>query len=112
MFAPNDDAFAALPDTFLQYLLNNTKILDDVLTYHVLGSVVLAADIKDGEIIPTVEGKNVTAHILGNRVFINEAEVIAADNMASNGVAHIIDSVLLPRGSVPSWTKKAAARKL
>ena len=110
VFAPNDDAFAALPDTFLQYLLNNTKILDDVLTYHVLPEVVLSKDIKDGEVVATVEGKNVTAHVFGARVFINEAEVIAADNMASNGVAHVIDQVLLPEGSVPRWMKKSGLR--
>jgi uncharacterized surface protein with fasciclin (FAS1) repeats len=95
-------AFAALPADFLAYLLANpSTALTQVLLYHVLPTNLPAHKIVDNTNYATVEGENVTAHINGGHVFFNRAQVISADNFASNGVAHIIDSVLLP----VNWTQ-------
>ena len=99
VFAPTDDAFSRLPPGVLDYLLNNTADLTQVLTYHVLSGAVQANQVVDGESVPTVEGANITFHVFGGgrTIIVNDfAKVIAADNEASNGVAHIIDEVLLP----------------
>merc|ERR1711881_751224 len=82
VFAPTNEAFAKLVD---------------ILTYHVASGSVHAADLKNGEKIKTVEGKQVEARIFGNGkyVYINNARVTTADVDASNGVVHIIDSVLI-----------------
>jgi len=101
VFAPTNEAFAKLPAATLAHLLDpaNLKELDAVLTYHVAAGSVYAKDITDGEKIKTVEGQDVTASIyMGNRVFINNALVTTADVATSNGVVHIIDTVLsLPK---------------
>ena len=73
----------------------------DLLTYHVASGNVQAKDVKDGEMIKTVEGKDVTARVHGSTILINSAKVITANVEASNGVVHIIDAVLMP-GSAPS----------
>merc|ERR1712004_700904 len=106
VFAPNDAAFAALPTGTLESLLKpeNKGQLVDILTYHVLPSQVLSTDLKLFQRVDTLEGKEV--HVLsvplagdaklvkvGSRL---EATVIGADNLASNGVVHIIDTVMLP----------------
>jgi uncharacterized surface protein with fasciclin (FAS1) repeats len=98
VFAPNNGAFAALPSGVLDHLLKpeNKKELVEVLTYHVAAGQVLSKDLKDHERIKTVQGADVTAFLAHGKVYINNAEVIAADNLATNGVAHIIEKVLLP----------------
>ena len=99
VFAPTNEGFAALPTGVLNNLLKptNKAQLVDVLTYHVVaGAAVLAKDLKDRQMITTVEGKAVTVRISQNDVFINSAKVTTADVGASNGVVHIIDGVLLP----------------
>ena len=99
VFAPTDDAFAALPDGLVTALLKeeNRDALVKVLTYHVVGSKVLAADVAAGE-VATVEGSNISIAV-GDKVVINgSANVTATDVMASNGVIHIIDAVLVPAG--------------
>merc|ERR1711918_236711 len=95
VFAPTNEAFAKLPKATLDYLLapaNKAKLVD-VLTYHVAAGSVHAAELT------TVEGKQVEARIFGSKgeyVFINNARVTTADVDASNGVVHIIDTVLIP----------------
>merc|ERR1712199_65680 len=94
--------FAKLPKATLDFLLKpeNKAKLVDILTYHVAAGSVHAADLKNGEKIKTVEGKQVEARIFGSGkksyVFINNARATTADVDASNGVVHIIDSVLIP----------------
>merc|ERR1712028_285875 len=102
VFAPTNEAFAALPAGVLANLLKpeNKAQLVDILTYHVAPGDVHAKDLHDMEMITTVEGKSVTARVSGSSIFINSAKVTAADNDASNGVVHIIDAVLVP-GSAP-----------
>ena len=98
VFAPTDEAFAALPAGVLDALLlpENKAILAQILTYHVVSGMVMAADVADGD-VATVEGQNVTLSTMDG-VTVNGAKVIAADVMASNGVIHAIDAVILPPG--------------
>lgn len=96
VFAPTDDAFAALPEGVLDALLlpENVDVLVKILTYHVVPGTVLAADVTDGD-VATVEGQNVSLSVDGG-VTINGANVVLADVLASNGVIHVIDAVILP----------------
>ena len=96
VFAPNDDAFAALPAGLLDKLLlpENDDDLLKILKYHVISGEVLAADVVAGE-VRTVEGQNVVLSTEGG-VQVNGANVVTADVMASNGVIHVIDAVILP----------------
>jgi uncharacterized surface protein with fasciclin (FAS1) repeats len=99
VFAPNDDAFAALPAGLVDALLKeeNLATLVKVLTYHVVSGAVLAADVATGD-VATVEGSTI-AVVVGDGVVLNDsAHVIATDIKASNGVVHVIDAVLVPSG--------------
>jgi len=98
VFAPTNDAFAALPDGTLEYLLmpENKDKLVEILTYHVVPGKVLSSDLSDGMKAKTVEGSDISVHISDDGVKINEAKVASADIMASNGVVHVIDKVILP----------------
>lgn len=99
VFAPNDDAFAKLPDGLVEALLKkeNHDTLVKVLTYHVLSGKVPAAEVFSGD-CPTVEGSTIEI-VVGDKVVLNKTtHVISADIMASNGVIHCIDAVLLPPG--------------
>lgn len=99
VFAPNDEAFAKLPEGLVAALLKdeNHDTLVKVLTYHVLDSKVLAADVFSGD-CPTVEGSNIEIEV-GDKVVLNKTtHVVGTDILASNGVIHVIDSVLLPKG--------------
>ena len=98
VFAPTNAAFAALPAGVLDALLlpENKDALVKILTYHVVPGTVLAADIADGDVvIETVEGQNVLFST-SNGVTVNGANVVTADVLASNGVIHVIDAVLVP----------------
>ncbi len=96
VFAPTDDAFAALPAGVLDALLlpENKDALTKILTYHVVSGKVMAADVTDGD-VPTVEGQTV-ALSTADGVTVNGAKVIQADVETSNGVIHAIDAVILP----------------
>merc|ERR1719336_3830576 len=98
VFAPTNEGFAALPEGTLDDLLKpeNKGQLVDILTYHVLPAKVLSTDLAPKQIVKTVEGKDLLVSIYKGNVYANKAKVVGADNLASNGVAHIIDGVLLP----------------
>jgi uncharacterized surface protein with fasciclin (FAS1) repeats len=98
VFAPTDDAFAALPEGVLDALLlpENKELLAQILTYHVVSGKVMAADVTDGD-VATVEGQTI-ALSTANGVTVNGANVVSADVPASNGVIHAIDAVILPPG--------------
>jgi uncharacterized surface protein with fasciclin (FAS1) repeats len=98
VFAPTDEAFAALPAGVLDALLlpENKALLAQILTYHVVSGMVMAADITDGD-VATVEGSNVML-VTTSGVKVNDANVVTADVAASNGVIHAIDAVILPPG--------------
>merc|ERR1711935_28119 len=102
VFAPTNDAFAKLPNGTLENLLKKDNInkLKNLLTYHVVSGKVLKANLKDGETVKTVEGADLKVTFAEDKVMINGAEVTTADVMASNGVVHIINGVLLlPKAS-------------
>ena len=96
VFAPTDEAFAALPAGLLEKLLlpENVEVLKAILTYHVVSGQVLAADVTAGD-VATVEGSNITLATEGG-VTVNGANVVSVDVAASNGVIHVIDQVLVP----------------
>lgn len=98
VFAPTDDAFAALPEGTLENLLKpeNKQQLVDILTYHVVSGEVMSTDLSDGMTPETVEGSQVEISIDGESVMVNGASVVAANVDASNGVVHVIDQVILP----------------
>jgi uncharacterized surface protein with fasciclin (FAS1) repeats len=98
VFAPTDAAFAKLPAGTVDDLLKpeNKKTLQAILTYHVVSGKVLAADVVKLDHATTVEGEDVTITVTGTSVKVNQANVTTVDVLASNGVIHVIDSVLLP----------------
>jgi len=99
VFAPTNDAFDALNQTWLTALLDDVTNLTLVLKYHVVSGQVMSSDLTDGEVM-TLEGTNVTIAIDGTNVTVNGVLVTTADVECSNGVIHIIGEVLLPE-SVP-----------
>ncbi len=98
VFAPTDAAFAALPAGTVETLLKPENIdqLKAVLTYHVLAGKVKAADVVKLSEANTVQGSPVSITVEGGTVKVNQATVTATDIMASNGVIHVIDAVILP----------------
>ena len=105
VFAPTNDAFAKLPPGTVDSLLKpeNKDKLAGILTYHVLSGKVMAADVKPGA-VKTVNGASFTIGVQGNDVVItdgqgNKAKVVQTDIPASNGVIHVLDTVLLPPAS-------------
>lgn len=104
VFAPTDEAFAALPDGTLDALLADPSgDLTSILTYHVVPGKVMAADVVtlDGEKVETVNGEELTVNVDGSAVSLTDAQgntvnVTATDIEASNGVIHVIDAVLMP----------------
>jgi uncharacterized surface protein with fasciclin (FAS1) repeats len=99
VFAPTDDAFAALPAGTIASLLANPTLLTSILLYHVASGNVLSGDLSDGQSIETLQGQSVEISIMGSTVSVNDADVIVADLVAENGVVHVIDGVLsLPVG--------------
>jgi transforming growth factor-beta-induced protein len=99
VFAPTDDAFAALPAGTLDSLLKpeNKQQLIDILTYHVVSGKVMAADVTKLTEAPTVLGKDISIKVQDGKVILNDkVQVILTDIETSNGVIHVIDGVLLP----------------
>lgn len=96
VFAPTNSAFAKVPSATLNRLLADKKALTDVLTYHVVSGKVLAADVVSLKEAKTVQGQKIKIKVDGDKVYINDAQVIKTDLMAKNGVIHVIDSVILP----------------
>lgn len=97
VFAPTDEAFAALPAGTVEALLADPQgQLTQILLYHVVPGKVMSTDLSDGMTAETVQGSPVTFTIADGAVKVNEANVVAADIEASNGVIHVIDSVILP----------------
>ncbi|OSQ50948.1 fasciclin domain-containing protein [Marivita geojedonensis] len=99
VFAPTDEAFAALPEGTVENLLlpENKDQLVAILTYHVVPGKVMSTDLSDDMEAETVQGGSVTID-LDNGVMVEEASVVTPDIEASNGVIHVIDTVILPEG--------------
>jgi uncharacterized surface protein with fasciclin (FAS1) repeats len=96
VFAPTDAAFAKLPAGTVEALLNDKQKLTQVLTYHVVPGKVTAAQVKAGD-VKTVQGQSLRVRMDGDAVMVNNANVTKTDIMASNGVIHVIDTVVLPK---------------
>ncbi|WP_273523469.1 fasciclin domain-containing protein [Rhodosalinus sediminis] len=96
VFAPTDDAFAALPEGTVEGLLEDTDTLTSILTYHVVPGAVMSSDLSDGMTAETVQGSEVEISIMDGTVMVDGATVTTADIEASNGVIHVIDSVIMP----------------
>lgn len=98
VFAPTNDAFAKLPAGTVESLLKpeNKAKLVAVLTYHVVPGKVMSTDLKNGQKAKTVQGSEITVTLKDGKAMINNATVTAADIEASNGVVHVIDTVILP----------------
>jgi uncharacterized surface protein with fasciclin (FAS1) repeats len=97
VFAPTDEAFAALPKGTVEDLLKpeNKEKLGKILAYHVLSGKVMAADVKTMK-AKTANGADLNVKVDAGKVTVNDAKVVKADVAASNGVIHVIDKVLLP----------------
>ncbi|KJZ21255.1 fasciclin domain-containing protein [Loktanella sp. S4079] len=95
VFAPTDEAFAALPEGTVEALLADADTLTQILTYHVVAGKVMSSDLSDGMTATTVNGADITIGTMGS-VMVNDANVVTADIEASNGVIHVIDKVIMP----------------
>ena len=95
VFAPTDEAFAKIPKADLDALLKDKAKLTSVLTYHVVGGKVMAADVKAGK-VKTVQGSEMTISTTGG-VMVDKAKVTKTDIVADNGVIHVIDTVIMPK---------------
>ncbi len=98
VFAPTDEAFSKVPAATLAALGKDKAALKNVLLYHVVAGKVLAADIvkMNGKSAKTVEGQDAKIMVMGDKVMVNNANVVKTDIIAKNGVIHVIDAVLLP----------------
>ena len=97
VFAPTDAAFAKLPAGALDKLLADKEKLKAVLLYHVVAGKVTAKDLVKLTSVKTLQGGSVTIAVKGDKVMVDGATVVKADVMASNGVIHVIDTVLMPK---------------
>jgi uncharacterized surface protein with fasciclin (FAS1) repeats len=99
VFAPTDEAFAALPKGTLEDLLRpeNKAKLTAILTYHVVPGKVMATDVVKVQEAKTVQGGALKVSLKGSTVMVDNARVVKTDIAASNGVIHVIDSVMLPK---------------
>ena len=95
VFAPTDEAFAKVPKADLDALLADKAKLSAVLTYHVVAGKVMAKDVKAGK-VKSVQGSDITVATAGG-VMVDGAKVVKTDIVASNGVIHVIDSVIMPK---------------
>jgi transforming growth factor-beta-induced protein len=96
VFAPTDDAFAALPEGTVKALLADSPALTDILLYHVVNGKVMAAYVVELNQAQTLQGQYATVSVEDGKVYIDNAQVIITDLETSNGVIHVIDAVILP----------------
>ena len=99
VFAPTDEAFAKLPAGTVESLLKpeNKARLTAILTYHVVSGKVMAADVVKLKEAKTVQGESAKVMVMGGKVMVDNANIVKTDIAASNGVIHVIDSVLMPK---------------
>ncbi len=109
VFAPTDEAFAAVPAETLEALLADPEALSQVLLYHVLSGQVLAESVTDGLSADTLQGAPVAFSVMDGKAMINDATIVATDVLATNGVIHVIDRVILPPAEAASEDATPAA---
>lgn len=96
VFAPSNKAFARIQKNKLNQLLANQQLLDQLLEYHVLSGDFSMRDLMSAKVVKTLEKEDVVVHSIGNAIMVNNADVTAADQEATNGVVHVVDNVLVP----------------
>jgi transforming growth factor-beta-induced protein len=101
VFAPTDEAFAKIPADQLNAILADKALLTKILTYHVVASKLLANDVLGQSALTSVEGSEIRVSLNSNGAFVNDSKIVATDVLASNGVIHVIDTVLLPPAETP-----------
>ncbi|NND96475.1 MAG: fasciclin domain-containing protein [Pirellulaceae bacterium] len=111
VFAPTNEAFAKLPKGTVEDLLKpeNKEKLVSILTYHVVPGAVMAKDVVKLSEAKTVQGSDVRIKVKEGSVMVNKAKVVKTDIKSSNGVIHVIDTVILPKGKNAKKGKKAKA---
>jgi uncharacterized surface protein with fasciclin (FAS1) repeats len=110
VFAPSDEAFAKLPEGTVEALLADPQgALSRILLYHVIPGKVMAADVTDGLTAETLRGAEISFSIMEGMVKINDANIVATDIEASNGVIHVIDSVILPPADIVDVAAEAGS---
>ncbi len=97
VFAPTDEAFAKLPAGTVEALLKDKEKLTKILLYHVVAGNVMAKDVVKLKSAKTVQGSSVKINVSGGKVMVDNANVVKTDIATSNGVIHVIDSVILPQ---------------
>lgn len=97
VFAPTDEAFAKLPAGTVEALLKDKEKLTKILLYHVVSGNVMAKDVVKLKTAKTVQGSSVKITAKGGKVMVDNANVVKTDIVTSNGVIHVIDSVILPK---------------
>jgi uncharacterized surface protein with fasciclin (FAS1) repeats len=97
VLAPNDSAFAKIPENDLQELLEDKDKLTKVLTYHVIAGKNMAKDVTEMTSAKTIEGSDVTIASENGEVKVNDAKVLKRDIDCDNGVIHVLDTVLMPK---------------
>ncbi len=97
VFAPTDEAFAKLPAGTIESLLNDKEKLKQILLYHVVSGAVMAKDVVKLKSAKTVQGSSVKINAKGGKVMVDNANVIKTDIAATNGVIHVIDTVIIPK---------------
>ena len=105
VLAPTDDAFAKLPKALVSKVMGDKELLKKILLYHVISGSVKSTDLKTGTKAKTVEGEQVKIKIKDGSVYFNKSKVVIADVIATNGVIHAIDTVLLPPSVAPKHHK-------
>merc|ERR1719230_16417 len=93
VFAPTNEAFAKIPKDKLTQLLGNQKLLDQLLTYHVISGEFSMRDLMSAKLISTIEKESVVVRSMNGDIMVNNADVKTADVEATNGVVHVIDNV-------------------
>ena len=99
VFAPTNEAFEALPDGALEDLIGaeDKSQLESILLYHVVEGSTMSGDLADGEqMVPTLQGDDLTIEVSDEGVMVGDAQVVEADIEAANGVIHVVDGVLMP----------------
>lgn len=97
VFAPTDAAFAKVPPATLKALLKDKKKLTAVLTFHVVSGKLMAKDVLAGAPLKTVQGETLKATSKGGTAMVDNAKIVTTDIKCSNGVIHVIDTVLMPK---------------
>jgi uncharacterized surface protein with fasciclin (FAS1) repeats len=102
VFAPNNDAFAALPAETLEAVGSDVDLLTSILTYHVVPAVLPSTILEDGAMATTLNGADITVSIMDGTVMVGSATVVDPNILASNGIVHGIDQVMMPPTDGPT----------